>query len=166
MPKGHARPTTRSNTGRTVRAAGANMSERISETTQENLKSASKAGQVASEQVVELFDVSASTSEEMVRRSAAGMEALSQASASATQTLQDLSGEWVALARERIERNMQMMEALSRCRTLPELFALQGEWANSNLQLTLEGARRIAEVSTRLLPLNQPFGRVEGGPST
>lgn len=142
------------------------MSERISEATRENLKSASNAGRAASERVVELFEASASTSEEMAGRSAAGMEALGQAGMTATQALQDLSGEWVALARERVQRNMQMMEALSKCRTLPEIFALQGEWANANLQLTLEGVRRIAEVSTRLLPLNQTFGRGEGGPST
>ena len=68
----------------------------------------------------------------MAGRSAAGMEALGQAGMTATQALQDLSGEWVALARERVQRNMQMMEALSKCRTLPEIFALQGEWANAN----------------------------------
>ena len=59
MPNGKARPTIRSRTptsSRTVRAAGANMSERISEATRENLKSASNAGQAASEQVVELFE--------------------------------------------------------------------------------------------------------------
>jgi len=137
MPKATTPPTTPSNPGRAVRAATANLSERISEAAQE----------------------SASTSNEMARRSAAGLEAFSQASASTTQALQDLSREWLALAQDRMQRNMQLMETLSRCRSLPELFALQGDWASANLQLSLEGVRRIAEVSTRL----SPFGNGEPG---
>jgi phasin family protein len=137
-----------------VRAAAAHTSERISGEAQDTLRSglnaASEESQRVTNQMTELFSLSAARGEELTRRSAQGMEALTQVSTALTRGLQDLSREWLTLAQARLQRNVDAVSAMSRCRSLPELFAVQAELVRDNLQHTFEGTRRMVEVSTRI----------------
>lgn len=63
---------------------------------------------------------------------------------------QDISQEWLALAQGRVQKNMEALNALSRCRSLPELVALQTRFLQENLREAGENNRRIAEVSMRV----------------
>ena len=42
------------------------------------------------------------------------------------------------------------MSAIASCRSLPELLKVQTELVRDNLQHTLEGTRRMVELSTRI----------------
>jgi phasin family protein len=141
-------------TARTVRAAAANTSERISgpahDAARAGLNAASEASQHMADQITQLFGMTGEQSEELARRSAQSIEAVTEASTVMARGFQDLSREMMTLAQERIQRNMDAFAALSRSRSIHELFTLQSELFRDNLQHTLESTRRIAEVSTRM----------------
>jgi len=139
---------------RITRAAAAHTSERISGEAQDTLRSGlnavSQESRRATDQVTQLFTLSAARGEELTRRSVQGMEVLTQASTALTRGLQDLSREWLTLSQARLQRNIDAMDAIAGCRSLPELLKVQTELVRDNLQHTLEGTRRMVELSTRI----------------
>jgi phasin family protein len=148
------RTTNTGETRRIVRAAAAHTSERISGEAQDTLRSGlnavSEDSQRVTNQMAQLFSLSAARGEELTRRSAQGMEVLTQASTALTRGFQDLSREWLTLAQTRLQRNIDAMSAIASCRSLPELLRVQTELVRDNLQHTLEGTQRMVEVSTRI----------------
>jgi phasin family protein len=145
------------NTGRNrriVRTAAAHTSERISGEAQATLRSglnaASEASHHATDQVAQLFTLSAARGEELTRGSSQGMEALTQVSTVLTRGFQDLSREWLTLTQARLQRNIDAINAIAGCRSLPELFKVQSELVRDDLQATLEDTRRMVELSTRI----------------
>ena len=116
---------------RTTRAAAAHTSERISGEAQDTLRSglnaASEESQRVTNQMTQLFTLSAARGEELTRRSAQGMEALTQVSTALTRGFQEFSREWLTLAQARLQRNIDAMNAIAGCRSLPELFKVQSE---------------------------------------
>jgi phasin family protein len=148
-PKGR---TTYAKNNRITRAAAAHTSERISGDVQDTLRSgldaAAAQGQHATDQVAQLFTLSAVRGEELTRRSSQGMEALTQVSTALTRGFQNFSREWLTLAQARLQRNIDAMNTIAGCRSLPELFKVQSELVRDNLQHTLEDTRRIVELST------------------
>jgi phasin family protein len=141
-------------TSRTVRAAAANTSERISgpaeDTVRAGLNAAVEGPRQLADQFTQLFSLSGEQGEELAGRSAQSIEAVTQASTVVTRGVQDLSRELMALAQEQIRRNVEALGTLSRCRSIQEFITLQSELLRDNLQHTLEGTRRMAELSTRM----------------
>ncbi len=116
-----------------------------------NTDAAAQTAQRFTDQVAQLFSLTGERGEEMTRRSSQGLETMSEVSTVVTRGVQDLSREWIALLQEQTQRNIEGFTALARCRTLPELLSLQTELVQGNVQRTIEGTRRIAEVSARLV---------------
>ena len=146
-----ARTSRSTHSNRTVRAAAADTSERVSGPAREaGLNAASEASQSMADQVTQLFGVTGEASEEFAKRSAESMEAVTQASTAVSRGLLNVSRELMTLAQERIQRNMDAFAALSRCRSVHEFGALQSELFRDNLRYTLESTRRLAEVSARV----------------
>jgi phasin family protein len=141
-------------TRRTTRAAAAHTSERISGEAQDTLRTglnaASEESRRATDQVTQLFTLSAARGEELTRRSAHGLEVLTQTSTALTRGFQDLSREWLTLAQARLQRNVDAMSAMASCRSLPELFTIQTELVRDNHQHTLEATQRMVELSRRI----------------
>ncbi len=146
--------TTDAKNNRVTRAAAAHTSERISGDVQDTLRSgldaAAAQGQRATDQVGQLFTLSAARADELTRRSAQGVGALTQVSTALTRGFQDLSREWLTLTQARLQRNIDAMNAIAGCRSLPELFKVQSELVRDNLRHTLEDTQRIVELSTRM----------------
>ena len=84
---------------RITKAAAAHTSERISGEAQDTLRSglnaASEGSQRTTDQITQLFTLSAALGEELTHRSARSMEVLTQASTALTRGFQDLSREWL-----------------------------------------------------------------------
>jgi phasin family protein len=139
---------------RTVRAAAANTSERISGSAQDmaraGVNAASESAQRFTNEASQFFFLSGKEGEEMAGRSAQSIEAVTQASTVMTRSLPDLSRELITLAEEHLRRNVDALGAMFRCRSIQELIALQSEFLRDNFQHTLESTRRVAEVSTRM----------------
>jgi phasin family protein len=131
----------------------ANTNEQISraaDTGRENFAAAAEGAQRFTEQVSQLFSLSAGRGEELTRQSAQNLEAITEASTALTRGFEEVSREWLGLVQEGVRRNMDAFGALSRCRSIPEFVSLQSELVRDNLQQTIEGLRRMGETSTRV----------------
>jgi phasin family protein len=141
-------------TARTVRAAAANTSERISGSAQDTLlegvNTAAESTRRMADQVTQLFGLTGKQQDEFARRSAQSVEAMSQASTAVTRGLQDLSRELMTVAQEQIRRNVEALGRLSHARSVQELITVQSELLRDNLQQMMESTRRMAEVSSRM----------------
>ena len=112
---------------------------------------ASQNAQRFTDQVAQMFSFSGERGEELSRRSSQSLEAMNEASTVVARGMQDLTREWVSLLQEQTQRNIEGFAALARCRTLPELLSTQAELVQGNVQRTVEGTRRMAETSARLV---------------
>ena len=142
-----SKTTTHGRKARTVRAATANTSERVTglaqETARAGFDAASERTRQLTDQASQIFVFSGEQGEEIARRSAQSIEAV-------TRGLQELSRELIKLTQERIQRNVDALGALSRCRSIPEFVTLQNDLWRDNLQHSLESTRRVAELSSRM----------------
>ncbi len=117
----------------------------------ETLSTAAQGAQRFTEQVTQMFGVTGERSEELTRRSAQNLEAMTQASTAVARGFQDLSREWFSLVQETTQKNMEGFAALARARTLPELLSAQADLVRTSMQQTVDGTRRMAEVSSRVM---------------
>ena len=51
---------------------------------------------------------------------------------------------------ENLQKNLDGFNALARCRSVPDFLAVQSDLIRKNLEQTIQGTRRIAEVSARM----------------
>ena len=126
------------------------QTSRASETGRDNFVAAAEGAQRFTEQVTQIFTLSAGRGEELTRQSAQNLEAITEASTALTRGFEEVSREWLGLVQEGVRRNLDAFGALSRCRSMPEFLSLQSELVRDNLQQTIEGLRRIGETSTRV----------------
>ncbi len=117
----------------------------------ETLNAAAQNAQRFTDQVAQIFSFTGGRGEELTRRSSQNLETMTEVSTVVARGVQDLSREWVALLQEQTQRNIEGFTALARCRTLPALLSAQAELVQGNVQRTIEGTRKIAEVSSRLV---------------
>jgi hypothetical protein len=102
------------------------------------------------DQVTQAYGITGEGREELTRRGAQSLEMMTQASTMLTRGVQDLSREWFSLTQERLQKNLDDFGVLARCRSIPDFMAAQSNITRHNLEQTIEGTRRIAEVATRV----------------
>jgi phasin family protein len=117
----------------------------------ETLSTAAQGAQRFTDQVTQIFGLTGERSEELTRRSSQNLEAMTQASSAVARGFQDLSREWFSLVQETTQKNIEGFAALARCRTVPELLSAQANLVQNTLQQTIDGTRRMAEVSSRVM---------------
>ena len=54
------------------------------------------------------------------------------------------------IMQESLQRNLDGFNALARCRSVPDFMAVQSDLIRMNLEQTVQGTRRVAEVTTRM----------------
>jgi len=86
----------------------------------------------------------------LTRQAAQNLQAVTQTSTVLARGFQDVSRECLGVMQEQLQRNLDGFTALLRCRSVQDLVAAQSEFARNNLEQTVEGTRRLAEVSTRV----------------
>jgi hypothetical protein len=102
------------------------------------------------EQVTRAYDITSEGREELTRQGAQSLEMLTQAGTLLTRGVQDLSREWFSLTRERLQKNLDDFGVLARCQSVPDFMVAQSNIMQHNLEQTIEGTRRMAEVATRV----------------
>jgi len=117
----------------------------------ETLSAAAQGAQRFNEQVTQMFGLTGERGEELTRRSTQNLEAMTQASTAVVRGFQDLSREWFSLVQETTQKNIEGFTALARCRSLPELLSAQADLVRTSMQQTVDGTRRMAEVSSRVM---------------
>jgi phasin family protein len=102
------------------------------------------------DQVTQAYGITGEGREKITRQGAQSLEMVTQASTMLTRGVQDLSREWFSLTQERLQKNVDDFGVLARCQSLPDVMAAQSTIMRHNLEQTIEGTRRIAEVATRV----------------
>lgn len=137
----------------TVRV-GAEEAQKIVRTAQGNLEdglsSVSEMAQRSTDQVRHMFSQSGEQAQELTRRASQNVIVMTETSTVWVRGFQDLSQEWVSLVQERLQTNLEGFSALARCRSLPDLMAVQSGLVRTRLEQTINGTRRIAEVNGRV----------------
>jgi len=64
--------------------------------------------------------------------------------------LQDISREVFERGQQRLQRNLDGMQALARCRSMTDFVETQSTLLRDNLEQTVDGSRRIAELTIEM----------------
>ena len=125
----------------------------LHETAQDALRSgmtsASESAWRFGDQVTKAYGFSGENREELTQQVSQNLEAISEA-ALPTRGSRDVSRTWFGLMQENLQKNLDGFNALARCRSVPDFLAVQSDLIRKNLEQTIQGTRRIAEVSTRM----------------
>lgn len=124
--------------------------DKAAEVSREFFSAAAQGAQRSTEQVMNLFGLSGERSEDLTRRSSQNLETMTEASAAVARGFQDLSREWFTLVQEATQKNIDGLTALARCRSMPELLSAQADLVRNSMQQTIDGTRRMTEISTRI----------------
>jgi phasin family protein len=124
--------------------------EKAQDTMRSGLNSASENTRRFTDQVTQAYGITGEGREELTRQGAQSLEMMTQASTMLTRGVQNLSREWFSLTQERLQKNVDDFGVLARCQSLPDFMAAQSAIMRHNLEQTIEGTRRIAEVATRV----------------
>ncbi len=144
---------TDNHTNNRAKAAGEHIranSEKAQDAMRSGLNSASENTQRFTDQVTQAYGITGEGREELTRQGAQSLEMMTQASTLLTRGVQDLSREWFSLTQERLQKNVEDFGVLARCQSIPDFMAAQSNIMRHNLEQTIEGTRRIAEVATRV----------------
>src|SRR5829696_1380081 len=106
--------------------------------------------QRTSQHVVQALNQSGEQAQDFARESTHALTVMAEASRLLTRGFQEFSQEWLGLMQERLQKNVDGLTMLSGCRTMPDFMAAQNELMRVQLQQTIDGARRLAEVTTRV----------------
>ena len=140
--------------GRHAARAGAEIAQSSAETVQQivqsGLEMATQATERSVDQFAQVFGFSGRETEKTAQQSSQNIEAVAEATTVLAQGLQDISREWTSLAQNRFQRNLDGLNELLRCRTLPDLVAVQSGLLRENLESMLNNSRRIAEMSVQV----------------
>jgi phasin family protein len=150
MPVAH---NTDNHASNRAKAAGEHIrdnAEKAQDAMRSGLNSASENTQRFTDQVTQAYGITGEGREELTRQGAQSLEMMTQASTMLTRGVQDLSREWFSLTQERLQKNVEDLSVLARCQSVPDFMAAQSNIMRHNLEQTIEGARRIAEVATRV----------------
>jgi hypothetical protein len=124
--------------------------EKAQDAMRSGLNSASENARRFTDQVTQAYGITGEGREELTRQGAQSLEMITQASTMLTRGVQDLSREWFSLTQERLQKNVEDFGVLARCQSLPDFMAAQSNIMRYNLDHTIAGTRRIAEVATRV----------------
>ncbi len=133
---------------------GAEEAQKIAQTAhgnlQDGLNSVTEMAQRSTDQVWHVFSQSGEQAQELTRRASQNVVAMTETGTVLARVFQDLSHEWVSLVQERLQANVEGYRALARCRSLPDLMAVQSGLVRTRLEQTINGTRRMAEVNSRV----------------
>ena len=122
------------------------VARRATEVARENIESAVRGFQRATEQLTHITGPEA----QKLTRPSENIGAVSQASTVLASGLQEASGEWFGLAREQLAKNIKAFGRLARCRSPQDLIVVQSDLARDNIQQAIETSRRVGQVSLRI----------------
>ena len=124
--------------------------EAARDTGRESVRLASENTQRWTDQAVQFFGLGGESGQELARQSTQNLNAVTQASTVLARGFRDVSHECLQVMQEQLQRNVDGFTAVLRCRSVQEVVAAQSEFVRNNLEQTIEGTRRLAEVSTRV----------------
>ena len=141
--------------------AAKRSADRAQDAVQTGLGVVAETAQRTSEQALQVLSRSGERAQDIARQSTQALTVMAEVGSILTRSFQDFSREWLSLIQERTQTNIEGLTELARCRSVPDLMAVQSELIRVQLQQTVDGARRIAEVTTRVAAAAQVSVKVE-----
>ena len=96
------------------------------------------------------LDLSDGDTQGLTKEAAHNLRAAAQSGTALARGFQDISREAFELSQRRWQRNLEGLNALARCRSLPDLVAVQSSLIRDNLEQTVENSRRMAELTLQM----------------
>ncbi|MET0530878.1 MAG: phasin family protein, partial [Microvirga sp.] len=124
--------------------------ELAQDTARTGLGTMTEVAQRTSDQMMQTLNRTGEQAQEFARQSSQNFTVMTEAGNILARGFQDISQEWLGVMQAHVQRNFDGFTALARCRSISDYIALQNELVRDRLQHTIDGARRIADVSTRV----------------
>ncbi len=145
--------------------------QRVTEDVTETMKAGVEGAQTVVRALQEAMENSVGAASELTRRSgqalqmfgrpdrdatglteeaAQNLRAVAQSGTVFVCGLQDISREVFERSRQRLQRNLDGMQALARCRSMTDFVETQSTLLRDNLEQTVDGSRRIAELTIEM----------------
>jgi chemotaxis regulatin CheY-phosphate phosphatase CheZ len=132
---------------------GVEMLDRNKETVQELWEHSTElfahVARQSTDQMGRLLGISGESAEDGARRTSRSLDALLQSSDVIASASRDLSREWFDTMRRVLDATVSRSDSLASCRTPNDLFAMQLEITRDTVQATLQGAKRLSEISAQ-----------------
>ena len=97
------------------------------------------------------------TAQNDTEQSGKNIQAIAQTSSVLMRGFQDVSRHWVAMSRDCLQKNLEGLSVLGRCRSVPDIIAVQTSLIRGNLELTLKTAVELPSYLS--VSLIRPHGR-------
>jgi hypothetical protein len=125
--------------------------ESARDTVQTSMDTAAQSFKHGADQVSQSWGLSGPHYDEMARRSTQNIQTVTEVGTILAKGAQDVSREWVNLAQQRATKNIDGLSRLANCRSVQDLVTAQSELMQTHFQLLIDGNKRIAELSLRVV---------------
>ena len=125
--------------------------ESARDTVQTSMDAAAQSFKPGTDQVSPSWGLNGPHYDEMARRSTQNIQTVTEVGTILAKGAQDVSREWFNLARERATQNIDGLSRLANCRSVQDLVTAQSELMQTHFQLLIDGNKRIAELSLRVV---------------
>ncbi|WP_046867400.1 phasin family protein [Microvirga massiliensis] len=102
------------------------------------------------EQVTQALGV-AGQNNEAVHQASENLGALAETSTVLTRGIQDVSREWLRLSQHGLQKNIEGLTQLARCRSIPDLVAVQSDLLRNNWHYMIDVSRWAAQCSIEIM---------------
>jgi hypothetical protein len=127
-------------------------SEQVRQTFEMGSDAAARMAERAFGQFARVFGVvTGNGAQQATQQSARNVETILHSSAIIADGMQTMVREWLSFAQNRAERNIERFEAFTNCRSVQDCIATQTEMVRDQIEDFLQTAKRITEVSTRMV---------------
>jgi hypothetical protein len=137
------------------------MARTIQEAVQTSLSTASELARLSTDRTMQLFSPRTGDAQSLGDEASRNLQAVAQSGMVLARGVQDVSREWFELSQKRLQMNLEGLSSLARCRSVPDLMAVQTSLIRDNLEQTLANSRRMAELTQKLADEASQSGTVQ-----
>jgi phasin family protein len=131
--------------------AGAEGAQKVAstvrDTVQSGLGAASEIAQRSTDQALQVFSFSGRDARDLADQASQNLQAIARSGTVLARGAQDVSQQWMSMTQDRFQKSLDGLNALARCRSVPDVVALQSSLMRNNLEQMLENSRHLAELS-------------------
>jgi len=103
------------------------------------------------EQVTEALGIAGQKSEAVAHQASENLGALAETSTVLARGIQDVSREWLRLSQHGLQKNIEGLTQLARCRSIPDLAAVQTDLMRNNWHYMIDVSRWAAQCSIEIM---------------
>lgn len=126
------------------------LARAMQEAVQNSFGAVSEMTRRSTDQAMQVFGRSDGDTYKLAEQASQNLRALAESGTALAHSVQDVARECVELSQKRLHANLNGLSQLARCRSMSDLVAIQTALIRSNLDLTLDNSRRLAELTIQM----------------